>query len=412
MVVHPWSAFSPEANCAALVSGSGPASTLAYADTLSAQAAQVQAVVAASTASGTATYGTTWRGAGASASAVAQAALDTQHELLAAALLEKASHVAAAAGAHQSAVASMVTAQQAVANRRDEATAQQLNPLVWGALTPQIVALNPEYYGQMWPRNAAAGAALGAALRAAAAALMVPFPPAVAGGSPAAAAVGLAETGADSAAEATLQASERAAHAVVTPAAAAQQGGAAAVAGAAPLAGPAAVSAARNTASVAGTPTGAQTMSPAPQAPLGMFARISPAGVVAAPAAAPPAGEGPASAQLSEALQSRAGALTPPGSGLGPGVVSGYPGAGLTSYIRPTGDGFKPSAVQRPGSGTPAGMLTAAALRSPVATAPSSTATVQPLAYVHPQLPRPSGPSSPSPLLGPGGTVAVELGAV
>ncbi|OOK77424.1 hypothetical protein BZL29_3472 [Mycobacterium kansasii] len=142
-------------------------------------------------------------------------------------------------------------------------------------------------------------------------------------------------------------------------------------------------------------------MSPAPQAPLGMFARISPAGVVAAPAAAPPAGEGPASAQLSEALQSRAGALTPPGSGLGPGVVSGYPGAGLTSYIRPTGDGFKPSAVQRPGSGTPAGMLTAAALRSPVATAPSSTATVQPLAYVHPQLPRPSGPSSPSPLLGP-----------
>ncbi|ARG54632.1 hypothetical protein [Mycobacterium kansasii] len=100
MVVHPWSAFSPEANCAALVSGSGPASTLAYADTLSAQAAQVQAVVAASTASGTATYGTTWRGAGASASAVAQAALDTQHELLAAALLEKASHVAAAAGAH------------------------------------------------------------------------------------------------------------------------------------------------------------------------------------------------------------------------------------------------------------------------------------------------------------------------
>ncbi|OOK81056.1 hypothetical protein BZL29_1996 [Mycobacterium kansasii] len=69
---------------------------------------------------------------GAAASAVAQAALDTQHELLAAALLEKASHVAAAAGAHQSAVASMVTAQEAVANRRDEAVAQEINPLVWG----------------------------------------------------------------------------------------------------------------------------------------------------------------------------------------------------------------------------------------------------------------------------------------
>ncbi|EUA13134.1 hypothetical protein I546_1884 [Mycobacterium kansasii 732] len=90
---------------------------------------------------------------GAAASAVSQSALDTQHELLAAALLEKASHVAAAAGAHQSAVASMVTAQEAVANRCDEATARQLNPLVWGALTPQIVALNLQYDGQMRPRG-------------------------------------------------------------------------------------------------------------------------------------------------------------------------------------------------------------------------------------------------------------------
>ncbi len=100
MVAHPWSAFSPEANYTALVSGSGPASTPAYAEALSAQAAQVQAVVAASAATGAATYGTNWRGVGATASAVTQGALDTQHELLAAALLEKASHVVAAAGAH------------------------------------------------------------------------------------------------------------------------------------------------------------------------------------------------------------------------------------------------------------------------------------------------------------------------
>ncbi|WP_181024811.1 PPE domain-containing protein [Mycobacterium kansasii] len=214
-MVHRWSAFSPEVNYTVLASGSGPASTLAYAETLSAQAANLQAVVAASAASGAATYGGGWRGVGAAASAVAQAALDTQHELLAAALLEKASHVAAAAGAHQSAVASMVTAQEAVANRRDEAVAQQLNPLVWGALTPQIVALNLAYYGQMWPRNAAAGAAYGAALRAAAAAIMVPFPPAVAGGSPAVAMVGVADTGAISAAGATLQASEHAADGII-----------------------------------------------------------------------------------------------------------------------------------------------------------------------------------------------------
>ncbi|WP_136624714.1 hypothetical protein [Mycobacterium pseudokansasii] len=84
------------------------------------------------------------------------------------------------------------------------------------------------------------------------------------------------------------------------------------------------------------------------------------------------------------------------------GVVSGYPGAGATSYIRPSGDGFSPPSVKRPGIGAPAGMLTAATLHSPVTTAPRST--VQPLAYVHPQPPRPGGPSSPAPPLDPGDT--------
>ncbi|ORC03197.1 hypothetical protein B1T48_20065 [Mycobacterium persicum] len=105
----------------------------------------MQAVVAASAVSGAATYGTGWRGAGAAASAVTHGALDAQHELLAAALVDKAAQVVAAAGAHQSAVASMVTAEEAAANRVDEAAAQQINPLVWGALTPKIVALNVEY---------------------------------------------------------------------------------------------------------------------------------------------------------------------------------------------------------------------------------------------------------------------------
>lgn len=368
--------------------------TLAYAQTLSAQAAQVQAVVAASAASGASTYGGGWRGVGAAASAVTQAALDAQHELLAAALVDKASHVAAAAAAHQSALASMVTAQEAGANRRDEAAAQQLNPLVWGALTPRIVALDVEYFGQMWPRNAAAGAAYGAALRAAAGAIMVPFPPAVAGGSPAAAVVGLAETGAMGAAGATMQASEQPAQAVLAPAAAVPQAGAAA------MAGPVSASASPN--ALAANPTAAQTVSRAPQAAVGMFARFSPAGVVGAPSAAPPGGEGGAAARLGEP-PSRAGTVTPPGSGPA-GVVSGYPGAGLTSYVRPSGDGFAPPPVERVGGGAPAGMLTAGALHSPVTAAPNSTATVQALAYVHPQPPRPGGLSvaSQPPLFDPG----------
>ncbi|POX92127.1 hypothetical protein C3B43_01255, partial [Mycobacterium kansasii] len=132
---------------------------------------------------------------------------------------------------------------------------------------------------------------------------------------------------------------------------------------------------------------------------MGMFAQVAHAAGVAA---ASPAIAGSGSAQLSEAMQGRAGTLSPPtgsASGTG-GVVSGYPGAGFTSYVRPCGDGFSPPAVQRPGSGAPAGMLTPATLYGPVTAAPSST--VQPLAYVHPQPPRPSGASSPAPPLDPG----------
>ncbi|EUA03667.1 ribonuclease family protein [Mycobacterium kansasii 824] len=60
-----------------------------------------------------------------------------------------------------------------------------------------------------------------------------------------------------------------------------------------------------------------------------------------------------------------------------------------------SGNGFSPPAVKRPGIGAPAGMLTTATLHSPVTAAPNST--VQPFAYVHPQPPRPGGASSPSP---------------
>ncbi|WP_176358083.1 hypothetical protein [Mycobacterium persicum] len=246
----------------------------------------------------------------------------------------------------------------------------------------------------MWPHNAAAGAAYGAALRAAAAAIMVPFPPAVPGASLAAAAAGWGEAGAISAAGATLRASEQAIHAVLTPSVAA-------LGDAVPLAGSAVPSAAPKAASVAGTPIAAPTVHPAPQAAVGMFARISPAGVVGAPTGAPPAGEGPASAQLAEALQSRAGALTPPGSELGPGGVSGYPGAGFTSYVRPTGDGFAPPPVERAGSSAPAGMLNAAALGGPVTTLNSPP----------PPQPAASPPSAPQPDAPPGGPPGPATGS-
>ncbi|MCV7102700.1 PPE domain-containing protein [Mycobacterium palustre] len=365
-MAHPWPSFSPEANYTSLMSGSGPASTLAYAETLSAHAANLQTVAATSTATGSATYGTSWQGASAGASATTQTALDTQHELLVVALTEKVPHVAAAAAAHQTALASMVTAEQAVANRMEEHAAEQINLITLGAMTPRIAALNFEYYGHMWPRNAAAGAAYGAALRASTAAIMVPFPPAVPGGSavaPAVAAAALAENAAVSAAGATMQASEQAVQAAITPAAAAQPS--------------------------------ARTVTGAPQAPTGMFARPPQAETVAAPTTGAPPGPGLTPSLVDQALMSRAETLRPPtGSAPGPGgVASGYPGAGFTSYLRPTGDGFTPPTDEQLSSARP-GMLNAVELRCPVTAAPLTAA--QPLAYVPPEPSRPTVASTPS----------------
>jgi PPE-repeat protein len=74
----------------------------------------------------------------------------------------------------------VVSAVMRAASAMDEA----INPWVLGALTPEIAALNLEYFGFMWPNNAAAGVSYGAALDGFGAALMAPAPPALSGASP------------------------------------------------------------------------------------------------------------------------------------------------------------------------------------------------------------------------------------
>ena len=80
----------------------------------------------------------------------------------------------------------MVPAPPAHANRFEEAADEVINPMVLGALTPRIADLNVEYFGFMWPNNAAAGVRYGAALDGLGAALMMPSLPAISGGSVAA----------------------------------------------------------------------------------------------------------------------------------------------------------------------------------------------------------------------------------
>jgi hypothetical protein len=401
---HPWPVFPPEENYTALTSGTGPATTLASAAAFTAEAAQLQSVMATSMVTGVGTYAS-WHGSAAAASAVTQTGLNTQHELLAGWVLEKPPLVTAAAEAHQTAVAMMVPAAVAVANRMEEATDEQINPLVWGALTPRIVALNLDYFGHMWPRNAGAGAGYGATLRASAAAMMVPPPPAVAGGAvaaPAIAAAAVAENVVLSAAGAAMQAAEQGAMAVVSPAAATPAAGlgamtssASSVSSTPTLSSP---PAAQPMAAVQHASPPARPMAPV-QAPMGMFAQPPSAAVMVPPTAPNPP---PADSPVAQPLTPRPGPVA--------GAVPAAPG--VTSFVPPA-QPFSPSPPPSGGraAGLKPGMLNATALRGPVATVPPSTTSTsapaaQPMAYVHPEPPRPIVPPSPPqpPLLNVGDT--------
>jgi PPE-repeat protein len=78
--------------------------------------------------------------------------------------------------AYQAALAAMIPAEVSLANRAEQAADVAMNPMVLGALTPAIVALDIIYFGEHWPQNASAGTAYGAALAALVPALAVPPP--------------------------------------------------------------------------------------------------------------------------------------------------------------------------------------------------------------------------------------------
>jgi guanyl-specific ribonuclease Sa/PPE-repeat protein len=383
-VVHPWAVFTPEINHTTLTAAPGSASTLAYAAEMAAQAAHLESIAAASTANAAGTYGPGWSGVGAAASATAHAGLNSELSGLSAVMAAKVPHVLAAADAYHSALAAMYPAEVCVANRVTEATEEAINPSVWGALTPHIVELDREYFAQMWPTNAAAGAAYGTALRAAAAAIAPPPSPAVSGASPAAPAAAAEalsqEAGLDSAGS-SLRGMERAASEVISPAGAAPQAAVGQVAQA-PAAGLAAM---RPLAAV--QPPVAPV---SPSAPVGMFAPMTaaPAPAAAAVAAATP----PAVEQV--------GAVPRPPVPASMGAPGGYPGAGMTSFIKPAEpfEPLPPTAGRAGGLGP--GMLNTAALRGPLASTPSTAAqpmTTQPLAHVQPPQPAPRPPAPPSP---------------
>ncbi len=382
--------FPPEVNYTSMVSGAGPAPMLAYGEALTAHSAAMTSVVGVSAATASATSAA-FVGSAGTASTAAVVAHNTEHVAFAEETLVRAQIAHLAAAAHSATVARMVPSPPALANRLEEATDEQINPWVWGALTPRIVDLNTEYFGFMWPNNAGAGVSYGAALDGLGAALMMPSLPSVAGGSVAAgvvAAASLAEGAALSGMQAVVQVAGTGVSAVASPAAAL------------PAAAMSAVSSMSSTSPVTSSAPAAQPMAAVQQAPSVPSQSFASAQAPAMSMFAPP----PNAAVSPPSVPNPAAAEAPAAQMLTPRPVPPMPSAapGVTSFVPPAEPFAPPSPTAGRASGLAPGMLNAAALRGPVAAMPLTTTAAtsglatatQPLAYVPPDVPRPI-PSTP-----------------
>lgn len=172
-----WPCLPPEVNYLRLTgdAAAGTATTIASAAAWQAMVVSNELAAALSTLNTTVTS-LNFEGIGALSSTTAVTGLNTALQLLCAWIQEKPSIAASAVAAYQTAVSAMIPAEVSLANRAEQAAAVALNPLVLGALTPAIVALDAAYFGEHWPHNAATGGAYGVALTGLAAALAVPPP--------------------------------------------------------------------------------------------------------------------------------------------------------------------------------------------------------------------------------------------
>lgn len=381
-----WPSSPPEANYLRLVGSgaAGTATTLASAAAWEALMAGNLMAASISTLN-TAVTALNFEGLGGAASAGTATGLNGALQLLAGWVQEKPPIAASAVAAYETAVSTMIPAAVSLANRAEQAADVAINPLVLGALTPAIVALDLVYFGEHWPHNASAGAAYGSALTALLPALAVPpplTPPGAAASAPASAAAAVAEAAAKTAAgeamEQSGQVAELAGDGTAAPAAAAGQVGQMASSMMPPLQG-----AMQPLTGMFQAPMQAlQSLSGLPQSMLGQLGGMSEAesavgaGIPAAMLAAGAPGGigvgGGASAGLA-GLGSAGGGAGAGSAGVGPG---GVPGAGLTSYTRPTGS-FAPENSGRPAN-LKAGLLSSAELRGPTTTATGGAVPVSP----------------------------------
>jgi hypothetical protein len=358
-----WPSSPPEANYLRLVGpgAAGTSTTMASGAVWQALTISGELALSASVIN-TSRTAVDFEGVGGVSSTGAIAGLNSALQLLAGWAQEKPPIAGSAVAAYETAVSTMIPAEVSLANRAEQSANVAINPLVFGALTPAIVALDTEYFGEHWPHNASAGIAYGAALTALTAALAIPPPLSPAGASPAASATAAAavaqaagQTAASEAVEQTAQLTKSLGDGAAVPTEVAGQAG--------------------QLASLMAQP--AQAMM---QPILGMFG--VPMQAVGGMAGLPQSLGGTLGSHVFGDEQIPAPLLTPTGlpavgaggagavgsfAGGGAGSFSGgAPGTGLTSYTRPA------STFASENSGRPAalktGLLSAAEFRGPTTT--------------------------------------------
>ncbi len=370
-----WAGSPPEANYLRLAGpgAAGAASTLASAAGWQALAAGGEISASASTLNASATA-PDFQGVGGLSSVAAAGRLNSTLHLLAGWVQAKPPVAQSAVAAYQAAVSAMVPAEVSLANRTEHAANVVINPLVFGALTPVIVALDATYFGEHWPHNAGVGIAYGATLAGLAASLAVPppvTPPGASPAGPAAAAAALAQSaGRAASGEALTQAAEAAATAGKVGAAPVEAvTGPMASALSQPLQAASAVQ--QPLLGMFGLPLAA-FQSPGQRSPSWSMAGEDiglELGRLPLSDGGPTDGHGMPAVAAALGVVGSGGGVSGTAGGAVAGALAGAPATTLTTYSRPAASFDTPGAPRPPGQ--KAGLLNAAELRGPTTSAPA-----------------------------------------
>ena len=357
----------PEANDILIKAGTGVGTMMANQAAWAALGAAHHGAGVASTIN-TAATSASWLGPGSAASATNVTLQNTALHGLAGWVDAKPPVAAAAVGAYTTANAAMRPAAECQANRDEWTADNHINPAVWFTLTPRIISLDLEYFGNMWPNNSAVGASYGATLSALAASLAIPPALASMGASPAAPAEAAAAIGQSAADTAAGDGMRSAFDGVSTLTGPAGQGASAAqdVGGqVSSLMGP-------MQSVIGAAPQALQEASGVLQAPMGAMGSVgSLTGMFASPGAgAGLVGLGSAAPTEAASAASTVGGVSAAGGSMAGGAGGvGFGGAGVpaTSFTRPV-SAFEPGGSGRPVGLRPSGALGAEAVRAPTTT--------------------------------------------